>query len=135
MRSRHSRCAIAFAILLGINLSSAFAETIRGRFTASLIGGDLTDPENDGDPENNVNYNATFAASEEPTFGGAEGAFNEFDNHVGGGNMKWCCGEGNNFPTNPISIDATFAQPFILGSFTITSGIDTPTRDPRVWQI
>ena len=49
--------------------------------------------------------------------------------------MKWCCGDQNNFPTNPISIDAIFAQPFVLGRFTITSGNDTPARDPRVWQI
>lgn len=125
----------ALAALLCVSVHPASAVVSRGRFTASLIGGDLTDPENDGDPENNINYEAAFVASEEATFGGAEGAFNVFDNQVGGGNMKWCCGDQNNFPTNPISIDAIFAQAFVLGGFTITSGNDTPTRDPRVWQI
>jgi len=125
----------AVAAVLCLWLDSAFAFTVRGRFTASLIGGDLTDPENNGDPENNVNYNASFLSSEEASFGGAEAAFNVFDNQVGGSNMKWCCGDQNNFPTNPISIDATFPQRFVLTIFTITSGNDTPTRDPRIWQI
>ena len=44
--------------------SRAGASVIRGIGTAALRGGDLTDPENNGDPENNVNYNATFAGSE-----------------------------------------------------------------------
>ena len=115
----------------------ASASVIRGIGTAALRGGDLTDPENNGDPENNVNYNATFAASEEPNFGGSEGAFNVFDNQAqGGGNAKWCCGDQNNFPTNPITVDATFnAGPQVLRSFTITSGNDTPARDPLVWKI
>jgi hypothetical protein len=100
-----------------------------------LIGSDLTDPENNGDPEANLGYNAIFASSEEPAFGGAEAAFNVFDNLVGGGNNKWCCGDQNNFPTNPIWVQATFSQAFVLGKFTLTSGNDTPERDPRVWQI
>ena len=125
---------LAVAWVVGFSLS-ADAAIIRGRFTAALKGGDLTDPDNNGDPENNVNYNATFSSSEEAGFGGAEGAFNVFDNQVGGGNAKWCCGDQNNFPTNPISIDATFPVGRILTHFTITSGNDTPERDPRVWQI
>lgn len=126
--------ALVFASVLCPGLA-LHAATVRGTGTGALIGGDLTDPENDGDPENNVNYNATFNASEEPTFGGAEGAFNVFDNQAGGGNMKWCCGDQNNFPTNPIFVDATFASAVVLRRFTLTSGNDTPTRDPRVWQI
>lgn len=131
---------LAFVFSAGVLISmigtdSAFAFTVLGTGTASLRGGDLTDPENDGDPEADFNYNATFASSEEPSFGAGEAAFNVFDNRVGGGNDKWCCGDQNNFPTNPISIDATFAQAFVLGSFTITSGNDSPERDPRVWQI
>jgi hypothetical protein len=114
---------------------SARASTILGTGTGALLDNDLTDPEGDGQPDADVGYNATFSASEEPGFGGAEGAFNVFDNQVGGGNMKWCCGDQNNFPTNPISIDATFGIPVILATFTLTSGNDTPERDPRVWQI
>ena len=87
-------------------------------------------------PDLDQNYNATFSSSEEPGFGGGEFAFNVFDNlTTGGGNNKWCCGDQNNFPVNPISIDAIFTQRFVLTQFTITSGNDTPARDPRVWQI
>lgn len=114
---------------------AARASTILGTGTAALLGGDLTDPENDGQPDTNIGYNATFTSSEEPGFGGGEFAFNVFDNQVGGGNAKWCCGDGNNFPTNPISIDANLGIQRVLTHFTITSGNDTPTRDPRVWQI
>lgn len=114
---------------------SASAFNIRGIGTASLVGGDLTDPENDGLPDTDQNYNAIFSSSEEPGFGGGEFAFNVFDNLAGGSNNKWCCGDQNNFPTNPIFIDATFSQRYFLTRFTLTSGNDTPTRDPRVWQI
>jgi alpha-L-fucosidase 2 len=131
--------SIASVTAAGVLFSTAnftWASSIRGIGTAALRGGDLTDPENNGDPENNINYNATFAASEEPTFGGAEAAFNVFDNQAqGGGNTKFCCGDQNNFPTNPITIDATFATSQVLRSFTITSGNDTPARDPLVWKI
>src|SRR6476620_11911534 len=119
--------SIACATAAGVLLSAAnfsLASSVRGIGTAALRGGDLTDPENNGDPENNINYNATFAASEEPNFGGSEGAFNVFDNLAGGGNNKFCCGDQNNFPVNPITIDATFATAVVLKNFTITSGND-----------
>ena len=135
-RSHSFSLIVAFAAVLLVSaIHPAHGFTIRGVGTANLIGGDLTDPENDGAPDADSNYNATFISSEEPGFGGGEFAFNVFDNIVGPQNAKWCCGDQNNFPTNPISIDATFSQPFVLGRFTITSGNDTPARDPRVWQI
>ena len=115
------------------------ASTVLGNgFTSTtgdfLIGGDLTDPEDDGAPDTDVNYNASFASSEEPGFGGGEFAFNVFDNRVGGGNDKWCCGGGN--PSLfPIWIDATFPQPVILNSFTLSSANDVPGRDPVTWQV
>ena len=37
-----------------------------------LVGGDLTDPEDDGDPEFDEGYEAVFASSEEEGFGGGE---------------------------------------------------------------
>src|SRR5262245_12092562 len=123
----------AFAACLAPSAAHGF--TILGVGQGFLLGSDLTDPENNGDPDADVNYNAVFSASEEPGFGGAEGAFNVFDNQVGGGNMKWCCGDQNNFPANPISITATFATPVILRTFTLTSGNDTPARDPLIWEI
>jgi hypothetical protein len=128
-----------FALALGIfawhTPPNAKAVVVRGIGTAALFGGDLTDPENDGAAEANTGYNATFSSSEEPGFGGGEFAFNVFDNLTGGGNNKWCCGDQNNFPTNPISIDATFATPIKLTLFTLTSANDTPDRDPRAFQI
>src|SRR3954468_1560882 len=127
---------LGLAVVALLMAPASNASLIRGKGTAALRGGDLTDPENNGDPENNVNYNATFSASEEPNFGGSEGAFNVFDNLVtGGGNNKWCCGDQNNFPTNPISVDATFPVAHKLARFTLTSGNDTPARDPLVWSI
>src|SRR5688572_10447711 len=125
--------ASAIAIFSLQTQPAANAFTILGVGTGALLGSDLTDPENNGDPEANANYNATFSASEEQGFGGGEAAFNVFDNQVGGGNMKWCCGDGNNFPANPISIDATLTTAHVLTHFTLTSGNDSPERDPRVW--
>ncbi len=71
-------------------IDSAQAEKILGTGTGSLLGGDLTDPEDDGDPEVDKGYNAIFSANEEPGFGGGEFAFNVFDNRLGPGNDKWC---------------------------------------------
>ena len=68
----------------------ARAEEVLGTGTGSLLGGDLTDPEDDGDPEADKNYNAKFSANDEPGFAGGESAFNVFDNVLGGGNAKWC---------------------------------------------
>ena len=68
----------------------AYAEKVLGTQTASLLGGDLTDPEDDGEPDANEGYNAIFTSSEEPGFGGGEFAFNVFDNQLGPGNAKWC---------------------------------------------
>lgn len=98
--------------------------------TEALLGGDLTDPEDDGDPEAETGYNATFLSSEEPGFGGGEFAFNIFDGEVGGGNAKWCCGAAF-----PLWADATLAEPVVLTHFTVAAGNDTPERDPRVWEI
>ena len=68
----------------------AQSEEVLGTGTGSLLGGDLTDPEDDGNPEADEGYNAIFTANEEPGFGGGESAFNVFDNQLGPGNAKWC---------------------------------------------
>ncbi len=68
----------------------AQAEEILGVGTESLLGGDLTDPEDDGAADADEGYNAIFTANDEPGFGGGESAFNVFDNILGGGNAKWC---------------------------------------------
>ena len=68
----------------------AHAEKVLGVGTDSLLGGDLTDPEDDGDPEADNGYDAIFTANDEPGFAGGEFAFNVFDNVLGPGNAKWC---------------------------------------------
>ena len=77
------------SVLTGLVLMMAFAistsdmaqaEEVLGTGTASLIGGDLTDPEDDGAADADEGYNAIFSSNEEPGFGGGEFSFNVFDN-------------------------------------------------------
>lgn len=104
-----------------------------------LLGGDLTDPENDGidaegaglDPAaNNWNF-VSISANDEADFQGGEFSYNVFDNQVGGGNAKWCC----NPPSPSLQITVQFEEPISLTHFTITSGNDTPGRDPLDFMI
>ena len=103
-----------------------------------LLGGDLTDPENDGldelDASTDPSWNwKSINSSHEPNFEGGENSFNIFDNKVGGGNDKWCCDD----PTEdaPVWVAVEFKQPVSLTHFTVTSGNDTPDRDPTNWAI
>ena len=112
--------------------------SIRGTGAGALLGGDLTDPDNNGldaiggafDPSWNW---VSIDASHEPDFEGGENAFNIFDNKVGGGNNKWCCDDP--IEGFPVWVAVEFAQPVSLTHFTVTSGNDTPTRDPLDWAI
>lgn len=110
---------------------------ILGIDAASLLGSDLTDPENDGDeaagPTSPTWNWAGITSSHEPSFEGAEAAFNIFDNTVGGGNSKWCCDDPT--PGNPVWVAVQFGNPVSLTHFTVTSGNDTPARDPIDWAI
>jgi len=132
------------AVLLAMGLllaagSSAEAYTILGTGTGALLGGDLTDPEDDGLADADVNYNATFTSDDEPGFGGGQFSFNVFDNRVGGGNDKWCCNDAN--PGNALygpghQLTAQInAGAHVLTHFTITSSNDSPQRDPLIWEI
>ena len=103
-----------------------------------LLGSDLTDKENDGLDElgaaSDPSWNwASISSSHEPDFEGGENSFNIFDNKVGGGNDKWCCDD----PTadNPVWVAVEFPNPVSISSFTVTSGNDTPGRDPTDWAI
>lgn len=118
------------AILIASLLLSSAAEAVvvRGIGTGALIGGDLTDPENNGNPEADINYNAVFRSSVEQGFGGGEYAFNVFDNQVGGGNDKWCC------DTN-VWVEAQFDKQYSLTKFTAASANDVPGRDSDQWKI
>ena len=105
-----------------------------------LLGSDLTDIDDDGDelaffpPEDLGGFDAEFFSSDEPGFGGGEFAFNVFDNVVGPGNDKWCC--GTSFPQIVgADFSNTTEEEVSLTHFTVTSANDTPGRDPRVWRI
>lgn len=119
------------AVLIAALLASSAAQAmvVRGTGTSALVGGDLTDPENNGMPEANIGYNATFRSSIEPGFGGGEFAYNVFDNRVGGGNDKWCC------DTN-VWVEADFGtKRYSLTSFTASSANDVAGRDSDQWTI
>jgi hypothetical protein len=110
-----------------------------------LLGGDLTDPEDDGaegetifeDGDNpqtagtGFNWISIAASSEEyfGNFGGSEGFFDVFDNQIGGGQNKVCCNGA------PQDITVGFETPVSLTHFTLTSSNDTPARDPLDFQI
>ena len=120
-----------FLIDLG-KVSEVNARVILGTGTSSLIGGDLTDPEDDGidgtdGAAGNWNWTSILASSENAWT--SEGAYNVFDNKVGGGDMKWCCLG----PTQSIYVQ--FSTTYVLTHFTITSGNDTVGRDPDQWEI
>jgi len=108
----------------------ASASLILGHGTQALIGGDLTDPENDGLADSNVNYNAIFRSSVEPGFGGGEHACNVFDNILSSSNGKWCC-DGPD-----VWVEADFGDDrYTLDMFTLSSANDVPNRDSDAWSI
>lgn len=139
-RVRVACLAAAVALLAPASQAQTLTANISilGTGAEFLLGGDLTDPENDGldelgaaaDPSWNW---AEITASHEPDFEGGENSFNIFDNKVGGGNAKWCCDD----PTvdNPVWVAVKFKQPVSLTHFTVTSGNDSPDRDPTDWAI
>ena len=113
----------------------AQAEEVLGTGTGELLGGDLTDPEDDGEPDEDEGYNATFSSNEEPGFGGGEFSFNVFDNLLGPINDKWCCGKGGGIPDEGLWIMAEFEEQYALTHFTVSSANDVPARDPTVWEV
>lgn len=132
------------SILLGLSLTTRAQTTpnvaveILGTETASLIGGDLTDPENDGLDETGAALDPSWNwigidSSVKPDFGSPEQAFNIFDNVIGGGDAKWCCDDAT--LDNPMWVAVQFEEPVSLTHFTVTSGNDTPDRDPTDWAI
>jgi len=114
---------------------TAQASKILGTGTESLLGGDLTDPEDDGNPEADEGYNAIFSSNDEPGFGGGEFSYNVFDNRLGPSNDKWCCGPGGGIPDEGLQITVELKGPVALTQFTVSSANDEPGRDPTVWAI
>ena len=69
-------------------------------------------------------------------FGGGENAFNVFDNILGPGNAKWCCGQGGGISIdNPMWVSAQLPIGHFLTNFTVSSANDVPDRDPTHWAI
>ena len=123
-----------FVLMIAFVISTsdmAQAEEVLGTGTGSLLGGDLTDPEDDGEPEADKGYDAKFSANDEPGFGGGEFAFNVFDNRLGPSNDKWCCGRGGGIPKEGLHVTAEFDEPYALTHFTVSSANDVPPRDPN----
>lgn len=127
--------------------SAPYFISIVGTGNAALLGGDLTDPENDlndnvgaptagGNPGSGFNWVATYTNSGRNYFNGSsqtsgnnEGVLNLFDNKVGGGEAKWCCESAPRF------ITVEFANPVSLDHFTLTSGNDSLDRSPSEWEV
>ncbi len=137
------RPLFAFVCLALFVCGTLHAYEVLGMGTSALLGfsgdaeGDLTDVDNDGveglymPPDNLGGFDATFFSSDEPGFGGAEAAYNVFDNVLGPSNDKWCCGT-----VFPQIVGADFGErTFYLTHFTVSSANDTPNRDPRIWRI
>ncbi len=111
--------------------------TILGTGTGALLGGDLTDPEDDGDEaagETDPSWNwVSITSNNEPGFEGGEFSFNIFDNQLGGGNAKWCCDDPT--PDAPHQVTVEFANAVSLTHFTVASANDVPGRDPTWFEI
>ena len=127
-------CVLMMAFAISTS-DMAHAEEILGVGTESLIGGDLTDPEDDGAPDADEGYNAIFSSNEEPGFGGGEFSFNVFDNRLGPSNDKWCCGKGGGIPEEGLHVTAELEEAYVLTHFTVSSANDVPARDPTVWEV
>ena len=112
---------------------------VLGTGESALLKSPLTDPNNDGLDEAGAATDpswdwADITSSVEPDFEGGENAFNVFDHKAdGGGNAKWCCDDPT--PDNPVWVAVKFKQVVSLTYFTVTSGNDTPDRDPVDWAI
>ena len=132
------RLLLSLALWISSHGNTAAVEIeILGNGTDALLGGDLTDPEDDGnetagaqDPSWNW---ITIDSDDEPGFEGNESAYNVFDNQLGPGNDKWCCTDAT--AEDPRHITVEFAAPVRLTHFTLSSANDAPDRDPIHWQI
>ena len=66
----------------------SYSVEVLGTGAAALIGGDLTDPEDDGVDGENTNWNWTSISASSEEKWTHEGSFNVFDNNVGSSNNK-----------------------------------------------
>jgi hypothetical protein len=124
---------------LAFGTASGLAFEVLGIGPGALLGGDLTDPENDGidfpEPNGGGGFNwVSITANKQPYFdidnvNPRQGSFDIFDNKVDNGEGKFCCSGA------PWNVDVEFDQAFVLTHFTVTSNQDSIGRNPDVWQI
>ena len=103
-----------------------------GTGTSALLGGDVTDPEDDGLDENvalavHTRYMASSTGGD-PT--------NLFDNLLGGSALGWRnqLDDGRHGAPN-LWVEAALPTPLTLSHFTIASSTGDPLWDPRIWEI
>ena len=113
-----------------IDPTSYRAPRILGIGTEALIGNDLTDPENDGDPDKNSGYNVELTAAQKDGFQSGE-FFNVFDNRLGNSSRD----RVSITNSGPFWIQAKLNEPTVLDYFTISSAYNKPERDPFIWEI
>ena len=113
----------------GLAVPPAAALTVLGTGTAALLGGDLTDPENDGNDATGTGFNWVSTAASSENYFGSEGALDVFDNQVGELDAKWCGAP----PPQWVAVE--LAVPHVLTHFTLAAGNDAPERDPTNFRI
>ncbi|MFN0129258.1 MAG: hypothetical protein ACKV19_21525 [Verrucomicrobiales bacterium] len=114
-----------------VDAASAPAPILLGTGGAALLGGDLTDPEDDGNPDDNTGYNAVFNANNMPSFTNS-GAFNVFDGRLGTAADQWT---PTTDQSKPYLVWAEFTTPIILDHFTIASSSDFYYAEEMIWEI
>jgi hypothetical protein len=96
-----------------------------------LLKNDLTDPDENGNPDDAEGYDAVFNASHNPGFQ-TFGAFNVFDNRLDEEEDEWAP------PSNASGdfwVQATLNEPVVLHRFTVASGGVFSFHDPTKWEI
>ena len=153
----------AFIASVASDVSDPISATVLGVGNAGLLGGDMTDPEDDiegktscaGDDSKedlaplNANWaDMTCAPANPPgTPAHQRHAYQSWQNSPAAAvffnkpeSIKWYVGfrdGGFGGPTqeNPYYVASRFDTPFALTHFTLTTAMDMPDRDPRSWAI
>ncbi|YCM45740.1 hypothetical protein V2O64_06895 [Verrucomicrobiaceae bacterium 227] len=94
--------------------------TLLGTGAGALIGGDLTDPENDAADTGSSGHNAIIAASRNGNPALADEPYNAFDNRLGVYRDYLCCAGELSWPWWSW-VSATFDEPIVLTHFTVAA--------------
>ena len=160
-----SRASVCFVAMLGLLTISSPAQghVQLGTGNASLIGGDLTDPEDDVVDRDSYGADQTeaqlrpekgnwttmkcFPASAPGTPAHQRHAYQSWVDQPACAlflnkpeQRRWYVsfndgGYGGPTEESPYYVAVQFAQPYVLTHFTVTTGSDMPERDPLAWGI